>query len=349
MTIRRKDIEFDLPPELIARYPGKIRDASRLLAQSADGAWVDRKFHQIHELLRPGDLLVLNDTKVIPARLSGVKATGGQVEVLIERCLDDDTALAHVRASRAPSPGSQLLLGKARAQTLVQSREGDLFLLRFGQPVRQLLRQQGELPLPPYLGRSAEPLDQERYQTVYAAMEGAVAAPTAGLHFTRELLARLARQGVTSVCITLHVGAGTFQPIREDDLSCHRMHAERVEVSASACRRINDCQARGGRIVAVGSTSLRALETAAQASGIPLEPWSGDTRLYIRPGYRFRLVDALITNFHLPGSSLMLLVAAFVGLPVIMDGYRYAIASRYRFFSYGDAMFLECKERAVTA
>lgn len=341
MTLRREAIEFDLPPELVARYPKEARDASRLLSRAADGSWVDGEFHRIRELLRPGDLLVLNDTRVMPARLHGARSTGGRVEVLIERCPDECTALAHIKAGRAPVAGVRLLLGAQKAEAQVQGRAGDFFLLRFERPVRQLLQEEGEVPLPPYLGRRAEAIDRERYQTVYARREGAVAAPTAGLHFTRELLDSLAGDGIPNVSITLHVGAGTFQPIREDDLTKHRMHPEWAEISAAACRRINACRAAGGRVIAVGSTSLRALETAAQATPAELAPWSGDTGLYILPGYRFRLVDALITNFHLPGSSLLLLVAALVGLPVVMDGYRHAIARRYRFFSYGDAMFLE--------
>lgn len=349
LMLRRQDIEFDLPKELIALYPSAKRDMSRLLARSQNGTWTDRNFCQIHELLRPGDLLVLNNTRVIPARLHGSKATGGRVEVLIDRLLDAETALAQVRCSRAPGAGSSLLLGAAKERVSVQAREADLFVLRFPRPVRQLLEDQGEIPLPPYLGRRAEALDEERYQTVFAEREGAVAAPTAGLHFTRALLGELEKQGIASVSLTLHVGLGTFQPIREEDISRHQMHAERVEISAAACHQINACREAGGRIVAVGTTSLRALETAIQHAGDPLSPWSGETRLFIMPGYQFRLVDALITNFHLPGSSLILLVAAFVGLPVILDGYRKAIARRYRFFSYGDAMFLERNDQAGAA
>lgn len=337
------DFWYELPPDLIAQRPLRERGASRLLA--VDGTLGesgarrrDLAFADLPRLLRPGDLLVFNDTQVMRARLFGRKETGGRVEVLIERVLNPDEALAHVRASRSPVPGSRLEIGGG-SRLLVLGREGGLFRLRSEGPTfAALMSERGHLPLPPYIRRSDDALDESRYQTVYARRIGAVAAPTAGLHFDEPMLHRLERMGVGRVHVTLHVGAGSFQPVRVEDLEQHEMHAEWIEVSEEVCRQVRSARQRGGRVVAVGTTSVRSLETAA-ATG-ELEPFRGDSRLFIRPGFRFRVVDAMITNFHLPESTLLMLVSAFAGHHAIMEAYRHAVASRYRFFSYGDAMFL---------
>lgn len=341
--MQRRDFHFDLPDDLIARYPLKERSASRLLClDGSSGALQDRQFTDLPGLLRPGDLLVFNDTRVIPARLLGRKESGGRVEVLVERVLDAGEALAHVRASKSPRPGSRLLLEDA-LEVEVAGRSGDLFRLRFpSADVISLLERHGHMPLPPYIDRPDEHSDRERYQTVFAQVPGAVAAPTAGLHFDDELLAALRAMGVETTFVTLHVGAGTFQPMREEDVSKHVMHAERVRVPAEAVDAVNAARARGGRVVAVGTTSVRSLEAAA-ANGT-LQPFDGDTRLFITPGYRFKVVDAMVTNFHLPESTLLMLVAAFAGFDNIMRAYRHAVAARYRFFSYGDAMFITRRE-----
>lgn len=342
-SMHLSDFWYELPPDLIAQRPLRERGASRLLA--VDGTLGesgarrrDLAFADLPRLLRPGDLLVFNDTQVMRARLFGRKETGGRVEVLIERVLNPDEALAHVRASRSPVPGSRLEIGGG-SRLLVLGREGGLFRLRSEGPTfAALMSERGHLPLPPYIRRSDDALDESRYQTVYARRIGAVAAPTAGLHFDEPMLHRLERMGVGRVHVTLHVGAGTFQPVRVEDLEQHEMHAEWIEVSEEVCRQVRSARQRGGRVVAVGTTSVRSLETAA-ATG-ELEPFRGDSRLFIRPGFRFRVVDAMITNFHLPESTLLMLVSAFAGHHAIMEAYRHAVASRYRFFSYGDAMFL---------
>lgn len=333
------DFHYDLPPELIAQHPLPERGASRLLClDGASGVLRDRTFSDLPDLLRPGDLLVFNDTQVVRARLFGRKATGGQVEILIERLLTPDEALAHVRASKSPKVGGEILLPGGEVLRVL-AREGDLFRLRsFREGFEALMERHGHMPLPPYIQRPDEAADLARYQTVYARRPGAVAAPTAGLHFDEPMLARLAEVGVVSVHITLHVGAGTFQPVRVSRIDEHEMHAEWLEVDEAACERIRATQAAGGRVVAVGTTSVRSLETAAAAGSIA--PFRGDSRLFIRPGYRFRVVDAMITNFHLPESTLLMLVSAFAGYEAIMAAYRHAVAERYRFFSYGDAMFL---------
>jgi S-adenosylmethionine:tRNA ribosyltransferase-isomerase len=335
--MRRRDFHFDLPPELIAQEPPAVRGASRLLLlDGADGHTEDRQFAGLPDLLRPGDLLVFNDTRVIPARLFGHKASGGRVEVLVERLLDEFRVLAHVRASKSPKPGMRLELEGVSAETL--GRDGDLFELRFALPVLDTLERHGHMPLPPYIARPDAAADRERYQTVYARRAGAVAAPTAGLHFDQGMLERLAAAGVESAFVTLHVGAGTFQPVRADDIRDHQMHAEWVEVDAAVCEAVARTRARGGRVVAVGTTAVRCLESAA-ADGT-LRPFCGDTAIFIHPGYRFRAVDALITNFHLPESTLLMLVSAFAGYQATLAAYRHAVAERYRFFSYGDAMFV---------
>ncbi len=338
--MHRSDFHYELPQELIAQYPLPERGASRLLClNGASGGMEDRSFAALPELLRPGDMLVFNDTRVIAARLLGAKPSGGKVEVLVERVFDEHRVLAHVRASKPLRPGGQLLL-EGRLRVTVLERHGDLFELLFegSEPVSCVLEDVGRIPLPPYISRPAESSDRERYQTVYASRPGAVAAPTAGLHFDRPMLERLEAMGVESAFVTLHVGAGTFQPVRVEDIEQHVMHVERVEVSAAVCEKVRAARARGGRVVAVGTTAVRSLESASQ--GGEIEPFAGETRLFITPGYRFRSVDALITNFHLPESTLLMLVCAFGGYGRVMAAYRHAVTARYRFFSYGDAMFV---------
>jgi S-adenosylmethionine:tRNA ribosyltransferase-isomerase len=338
--MQRSDFAFELPPELIAQAPLAERAASRLLCLGDRGQISDRSFRALAELLRPGDLLVLNDTRVIPARLHGHKESGGRIEVLVERVLDDRRILAQVRASKSPRDGACLHLDGA-IEARVLGREGEFFVLEFAgeDTVLTQLERHGHIPLPPYITRADVTDDHERYQTVYAREPGAVAAPTAGLHFDTALLAQLGEQGIDSAYVTLHVGAGTFQPLRVERLEEHRMHAERVEVSAETCAAIAATKSRGGRVIAVGTTVVRSLETAAQSG--TLQPYRDETRLFITPGYEFRVVDALVTNFHLPESTLLMLVCAFAGYEPIMRAYRHAVEQRYRFFSYGDAMFLE--------
>ncbi len=331
------DFNFELPPELIAQQPLAERTASRLLELASDGQITDRHFADLPALLQPGDLLVVNDTRVLPARLYGTKASGGKVEILLERLLSADEALVQLRSSHAPKPGSTLNFDGEVSATVLR-RQDEFFVLRFARPVVGVLDQAGHVPLPPYIRRTDESADRERYQTVYARERGSVAAPTAGLHFNETLLASLSAQGVKFARLTLHVGAGTFAPLRPHHLKTGRLHAERLHVSAKLCAAVAGCRAQGGRVVAVGTTAVRGLETAA-ASGV-LRPFDGETSLFIRPGYRFQVVDALVTNFHLPESSLLMLVAAFGGMERVMAAYREAVARRYRFFSYGDAMFL---------
>ena len=337
--MRLSDFHYELPEALIAQQPRERRGDSRLLhLPAAPGQALDRRFHELGEILRPGDLMVFNDTRVLPARLYGTKQTGGRVELLIERLVAEDRALAHVRASKSPRAGSRIAVGDV--PLVVEGREGDLFRLRIDAgSFAELMQAHGHMPLPPYIKRSDTELDQERYQTVFGKRPGAVAAPTAGLHFDQAMLDRLAGMGVESVHVTLHVGAGTFQPVRHQDLDRHRMHSEWLEVDAAATAAVQATRARGGRVVAIGTTSVRSLETAAAAG--ELAPYRGETSLFIRPGYRFRVVDALLTNFHLPESTLLMLVCAFAGYERTMAAYRHAVERGYRFFSYGDAMFLE--------
>jgi len=335
--MKRADFTYELPPELIARYPLAERAASRLLCLQ-DGTLHHGQFRDLLELLNPGDLLVFNQSRVIPARLHGAKPSGGKVEVLVERIVAPQRALAHMRASKPVKEGGQVLLADGSALT-VAGREGELFIIDFPEPVLALLGRLGEIPLPPYFERAPEAADRERYQTVYARAEGSVAAPTAGLHFDEALLAALRERGVEQAFVTLHVGAGTFQPVRADNITDHYMHAEYLEVDAAVVAAVQAARARGGRVVAVGTTSVRALESAAQGEA-GLQPFAGDTRIFIYPGYRWRVVDALITNFHLPESTLLMLVCALAGHEPVMAAYRAAVAERYRFFSYGDAMFL---------
>ena len=341
--MRRRDFHFDLPPELIAQHPLAERTASRLLTL-CDKTRQDRQFAEIIDLLQPGDLLVMNNTRVIPARLFGQKDTGGKVELLVERVLDEHRVLAHLRASKSPKPGGRLLLD-GDLQATMTGREGELFCLHFdgAEPVVNLLERHGHMPLPPYIERADASEDRERYQTVFAQRQGAVAAPTAGLHFDQDLLDALASKGVESTFVTLHVGAGTFQPVRVDNIADHHMHKEYIEVSADTVEAVQQTRARGGRVIAVGTTSVRALESAAR--GGELAAFAGDTDIFITPGYAFRVVDALVTNFHLPESTLLMLVSAFAGVEAVRAAYQHAIEQRYRFFSYGDAMFL-CRQDA---
>ncbi len=339
-----EDFDYDLPPELIAQFPPASRTASRLLHVSASSALTDRQFTDIEQLLVPGDLLVFNDTRVIKARLHGVKDSGGRVEALIERVMSLHEALAHVRASKSPKAGSELLFAdSARAQVI--GRQDDLFMLRFEQPVLEVLDAIGHVPLPPYITHEDDAQDTERYQTVYARHPGAVAAPTAGLHFDQALLDSLAQRGIGQAFVTLHVGAGTFQPVRESDLSRHKMHSEWYTVGQSCLDAIEQAKARGARVIAVGTTSVRALESSAAANGGHVTAQSAQTQLFITPGFAWKVVDAMITNFHLPKSTLLMLVASFSGLQTMRQAYAHAIASRYRFFSYGDAMFIEKPDR----
>ncbi len=329
------DFDYELPPDLIAQYPPARRRDSRLLVvgKSLD----DRQFRDLPALLNEGDLLVFNDTRVIRARLHGRKQTGGQVEILVERALPASEMLAQIRASKTPKPGMILELAGGCDATVI-GREDDMFRLRLSVPVLEYLQQHGDVPLPPYLNRDSESADNERYQTVYAREPGAVAAPTAGLHFDEEMLEETTRMGVQHEFVTLHVGAGTFQPLREEQIEANRLHAERVQVNAEVCDAVRATRACGGRVIAVGTTSVRALETAS-ANG-DLQPFDGETDLFVVPGFAFRSVDAMLTNFHLPRSSLMMLVAAFAGREHILDAYRHAVENQYRFFSYGDAMLI---------
>lgn len=337
--MRRSDFYFQLPPELIAQYPLSDRSASRLLCLEKDGKVDDRIFTELPDLLQAGDLLVFNNTRVIPARLFGTKETGGKVEVLVERILDDKRVLAHVRASKSPKTDGRLLL-EGDIDVTVLGREGELFELRFeGSPSAiEQLDQHGHIPLPPYIERADESHDRERYQTVYAQKQGAVAAPTAGLHFDQLLLDKLAAKGVSFAFVTLHVGAGTFQPVRVDNIAEHHMHSEYIEVGEDVVEAVATTKAAGGRVIAVGTTSVRALESAARSGR--LSAYSGDTDIFITPGYRYQVIDGLITNFHLPESTLLMLVCAFGGYDAVMSAYQHAIKEKYRFFSYGDAMFL---------
>lgn len=337
--MRKSDFRYELPPQLIAQYPASVRSRARLLDVGADGACVDRHFADLPECLRPGDVLVFNDTRVIRARLFGTKDTGGRVEVLVERMLDTHRALVQVRASKPPKPGQTIDLdGGVRARVL--ARVEPFYEIEFDTdiPLVDMLERIGHMPLPPYIGRADDTADRERYQTVYARVPGAVAAPTAGLHFDAPLLERLDALPVERVFVTLHVGAGTFQPLRAEEVEGQRLHVERFQVPEATCRIVNWARAEGRRIVAVGTTVVRALESAARDGS--LRPVDGETDIFIYPGYRFQIVDALVTNFHLPESSLLMLVCAFGGTVRVLNAYRYAVRQQYRFYSYGDAMFV---------
>ncbi|CCN49157.1 S-adenosylmethionine:tRNA ribosyltransferase-isomerase [Vibrio nigripulchritudo MADA3029] len=344
------DFHFELPDELIARYPQPERTASRLLQLDGNSGQVtDGIFKNVLEQVQPGDLLVFNNTRVIPARMFGRKASGGKLEALVERVLDEHSILAHVRCSKPPKPGTELYLGE-NDEYLAEmvARHDALFEIKFKSEknVLDILNDIGHMPLPPYIDRPDEDADKERYQTVYNEKPGAVAAPTAGLHFDEELLEQIKAKGVEFAYVTLHVGAGTFQPVRVENINDHHMHAEYVEVPQEVVDAINATKARGGRIVAVGTTSVRSLESAAQESikkGTELAPFFGDTEIFIYPGYEYQLVDCLITNFHLPESTLIMLVSAFAGYDNVMKAYEHAVKEKYRFFSYGDAMFISKK------
>ncbi|PSN09265.1 tRNA preQ1(34) S-adenosylmethionine ribosyltransferase-isomerase QueA [Siccibacter turicensis] len=350
--MRVSDFAFELPDSLIAHYPQAQRSACRLLSLDGPTGQLEHgTFTDLLDKLNPGDLLVFNNTRVIPARLFGRKASGGKIEVLVERMLDDKRILAHVRASKAPKPGAELLLGddESISATMV-ARHDALFEIAFNdaRPVLDILNDIGHMPLPPYIERPDEDADRELYQTVYSQKPGAVAAPTAGLHFDEPLLAKLREKGVEMAFVTLHVGAGTFQPVRVDSIEDHIMHAEYAEVPQDVVDAVLGAKARGNRVIAVGTTSVRSLESAAQAAKNDLiEPFFGDTKIFIYPGYQYRVIDALITNFHLPESTLIMLVSAFAGYKHTMNAYQAAVNAQYRFFSYGDAMFITYNPAAI--
>ena len=341
--MRRQDFSYQLPPELIAQTPLTERSASRMLVlEGPRGALTDAAVAQLPAYLTPGDLLVFNDTRVVAARLMGTKPTGGQVEIFLERALTGHEALAQLSASKGVRDG--LSIATAGGEIRVLERRADLWRIALPDEPLDFFERWGAVPLPPYIDRAPLPRDRERYQSIFARERGAVAAPTASLHFDAALIAALEARGVERAFVTLHVGAGTFQPVRVDDLAAHRMHAEQVAVSRATCEAVARTRARGGRVVAVGTTVIRALEAAALAAadGI-LAPWRGETDLFITPGYRFRVSDALLTNFHLPESTLLMLVCAFAGREAVLEAYRHAIAAHYRFFSYGDAMLLTAR------
>jgi S-adenosylmethionine:tRNA ribosyltransferase-isomerase len=355
--VLRIDFAYDLPPELIAQAPLPERSAGRMLVLDREtGALADRRVRDLPTLLARGDLLVLNDTRVVAARVFGTKPSGGRVEILLERPVGELEALAQLRASKSVRDGLEISTPGGTVQVL--ARESDLWRIRLPVPVLDFFERWGQMPLPPYIQRPASELDQQRYQTIFARERGAVAAPTASLHFDEPLLAELQSRGVSLAFVTLHVGAGTFQPVRGDDLESHVMHAERASVGAATCEAIIRTRRAGARVVAAGTTVVRALESAALSADAPrepsgasdaqqrLEPWSGETRLFIKPGFRFRVVDGLLTNFHLPESTLLMLVCAFAGHQPVLRAYRHAVAQRYRFFSYGDAMLLTTEVRA---
>lgn len=343
--MRVSDFSFDLPDELIARYPNAERSSSRLMSVNGMNGEIEHlSFNQIIDKLVPGDLLIFNNTRVIPARVFGTKETGGKVEVLVERIIDQHSVLAHVRASKSLKVGNKVLLEGKVTATMV-ARHDALFELKFegDESVLSVLEEIGHMPLPPYIDRPDENSDRERYQTVYNEKPGAVAAPTAGLHFEKELISQIEAKGVNLAFVTLHVGAGTFQPVRVDRIEDHVMHSEYVEVSQEVIDQINATKAAGHRVVAVGTTSVRSIESAAKhalENGTDLAPFYGDTDIFITPGYKFNVIDALVTNFHLSESTLLMLVSAFSGYDHMMNAYQKAIDEKYRFFSYGDAMFL---------
>ncbi|EKM0668225.1 tRNA preQ1(34) S-adenosylmethionine ribosyltransferase-isomerase QueA [Cronobacter turicensis] len=350
--MRLTDFSFELPESLIAHYPQAQRSACRLL--SLDGPTGDLThgtFTDLLDKLNPGDLLVFNNTRVIPARLFGRKASGGKIEVLVERMLDDHRVLAHIRASKAPKPGAELLLGDDESvNATMTARHDALFEVQFNdeRPVLDILNSIGHMPLPPYIERPDEEADRELYQTVYSQKPGAVAAPTAGLHFDEPLLERLRAKGIEMAFVTLHVGAGTFQPVRVESIEEHVMHSEYAEVPQEVVDAVLAAKARGNKVVAVGTTSVRSLESAAQAAQDALiAPFFGDTQIFIYPGYQYQVIDALVTNFHLPESTLIMLVSAFAGYKHTMNAYREAVKAEYRFFSYGDAMYITYNPQAI--
>ncbi|QLE85999.1 tRNA preQ1(34) S-adenosylmethionine ribosyltransferase-isomerase QueA [Shewanella sp. Scap07] len=343
--MRVADFTFDLPDELIARYPTAERTASRLLTLDGEtGKTADQQFTDILDLVKPGDLMVFNNTRVIPARLFGQKQTGGKLEILVERMLDDKRILAHVRSSKSPKADAIICLDGGYQMTMI-GRHDALFELELNddKTILEVLEEVGHMPLPPYIDRPDEDADKERYQTVYNQTPGAVAAPTAGLHFDDKILAALADKGVETTFVTLHVGAGTFQPVRVDNILEHKMHSEWAQVPADVVEKIKATKAAGGRVIAVGTTSVRSLESAATANQGEIAPFSSDTDIFIYPGYEFKVVDAMVTNFHLPESTLIMLISAFAGFDEVKNAYQHAIEQKYRFFSYGDAMFVTKK------
>ena len=343
--MQRNLFQFDLPNELIARQPAENRRDSRLLyLDGANNSISHEQFTDILSHLEPGDLMVFNNTKVFPARLTGHKESGGKIEVLVERLIDNYSVNAHIRASKSPKAGNRLVFDQGFSAQMT-GRDGDLFNLTFDSPVLDLLDSIGHVPLPPYIDRADVEADRLRYQTVYADKLGAVAAPTAGLHFDEDMIERIKAQGVEIAFVTLHVGAGTFQPVRVDNIEEHQMHSEWLQLNADVCEKVMATKANGGKVIAVGTTSVRCLETAAQSGEI--QPYEGDTDIFIYPGYEFKVVDALLTNFHLSESTLLMLVSAFAGYEPIMSAYKEAVNQRYRFFSYGDAMFL-CHNPSAT-
>jgi S-adenosylmethionine:tRNA ribosyltransferase-isomerase len=347
----RTDFHFELPQELIAQRPAEVRSGSRLLTlDGRTGAFADRQFRDLPAMLDSRDILIFNDTRVIPARAFGIKDSGGRVELLLERALNATTALVHVRASKGLKEGATVRLAAEQSARML-GREDELFVLEFSCAVLAFFQAHGQIPLPPYIDRSAESADKERYQTVYARMPGAVAAPTAGLHFDADIFADLERRRIGHAFVTLHVGAGTFAPMRAEDIDQHRMHSEYLEVPLCTCEAIDAARAAGGRVIAVGTTVVRSLETAAGASSDErrIAPYRGNTCIFIKPGYRFRVIDAMITNFHLPESTLLMLCSAFVGREALLAAYAHAVRARYRFFSYGDAMFLTSSSGARAA
>ena len=345
--MKLSDFHYDLPDELIARYPTQERTASRLLVLNGEtGGCEHLSFSDLLQSFNPGDLLVFNDTKVIPARLWGRKSTGGKIEILIERLIDETRVLAHVRSSKSPKAGAELYLQATPdsddilARVDVVGRHDSLFELQFseGRTALEVLNAIGHMPLPPYIDREDELSDRERYQTVFGCKEGAVAAPTAGLHFSEAFIQQCKDKGLDTAFVTLHVGAGTFQPVRVDNIVDHKMHAEYIEVSEAVCQQVKATRARGGRVIAIGTTAVRSLESASMSGEI--KPFSGDSEIFIYPGYSFKSVDAMVTNFHLPESTLIMLVSAFAGQDNVMNAYKQAVDEKYRFFSYGDAMFV---------
>lgn len=335
------DFDFTLPKELIAKHPSETRSACRLLSlDGATGQIEHGVFSDIIDKINPGDLLVFNNTRVIPARVYGKKASGGKIEILIERLLDNNRAIAHIKASKSPKEGAELTLGEdASVNVIMLARHDSLFELQFPDDVLTILNKIGHIPLPPYIDRPDDSHDREVYQTVYSKIPGAVAAPTAGLHFDQPLLEKLKQKGIEMAFVTLHVGAGTFQPVRVENIESHVMHAEYAQVSQSVVDAVLACKARGNKVIAVGTTSVRALESAAQKTG-KIAPFFNDTQIFIYPGYHFNVIDSLITNFHLPESTLIMLVSAFAGYQNTMNAYQEAVKQQYRFFSYGDAMFI---------
>lgn len=347
-VMQRTEFSYDLPEDLIAQYPAENRDGSRLLyLEAATGAVSDQGFKDLIDLLNPGDMLVFNDTRVIPARLYGTRATGGRVEILVERMTGDREMLAQVRASKSPGAGASIILENGEVLEVTGRQDGFFLVKAAGrETLVEILNAIGHMPLPPYIKRGDELLDRDRYQTVYARQAGAVAAPTAGLHFNEAMLKKIRDRGCETGFVTLHVGAGTFQPVRVGKIEDHKMHSEYFEIGRQLCDGVNRIRRAGGRIIAVGTTTVRALESSAREG--QLTPQRGETDIFIVPGFRFQIVDALLTNFHLPESTLLMLVCAFAGKETVLKAYNHAVAEKYRFFSYGDAMFINNKRLATS-